>query len=145
MAVKIFLSTLATLFAFSAFNAPAYAADPAPNAEIHNFVKKRYTIKGSWNIVKEDGKTVIQFNDDFKTNGGPDLKVFLHPASVDDVTDHTTKNGVKVGVLKSNSGAQSYIIPDNINVSDYKSVLIHCEAFSVLWGGFDIPHNNNAE
>lgn len=119
---------------------PSYATDSENAAVVdQNFVKKRYTIKGEWSVSQHDGKTVIQFNDAFKTKSGPDLKVVLHKNTVDNVDPKTAvQDGVKIGVLKSNKGAQSYILPDDITLSDFKSVLIHCEAFSVLWGGFDI-------
>ncbi|WP_371395971.1 DM13 domain-containing protein [Fretibacter rubidus] len=120
---------------------PSYAADNKKSASTaeQSFVKKRYTIKGEWSVGEQDGKTVIHFNDAFKTKSGPDLKVVLHTETVDNVDPKTAiEDGVKIGVLKSNRGAQSYILPDDITLSDFKSVLIHCEAFSVLWGGFDI-------
>ena len=143
MTVKFFPSAFLIFFAFAAFSIPSYAAEPASATKVHSFVKKRYTIKGGWSLAKENGKTVIRFDEGFKTKGGPDLKVFLHTNTVEAVAgENITQNGLKIGVLKSNKGAQSYIIPDDVNVSDYKSVLIHCEAFSVLWGGFDIPQDS---
>ncbi|MBC6412419.1 MAG: DM13 domain-containing protein [Hyphomonadaceae bacterium] len=104
------------------------------------FSKKRYSINGDWTVVIKDGRTVITFNDNFKTKGGPDLKVFLSPRSVDDLTSRNALDGAQyVSVLQSNSGEQSYILPGNIKLDDFKSVIIQCEAFSELWGGFDIP------
>jgi len=104
-----------------------------------SFVKKRYNIKGSWNVREQDGQTVIQFNDDFKTKGGPDLKIYLSSKTLSELDSGDVEDtSVKLSVLKSNKGAQSYILPADLNLSDYKSVVIHCEAFSVLWGGFDI-------
>lgn len=103
------------------------------------FVKKRYTIDGNWSLNTVDGKTIITFSDGFKTKGGPDLKVFLSRKSLDNLSGKTAlDNAIKLGVLKSNKGEQSYILPENTDLTEFKSVLIHCEAFSVLWGGFDI-------
>jgi len=104
-----------------------------------SFVKKRYKIKGSWNITQENGQNVLQFNDDFKTKGGPDLKLFISSKPVADLNgDNVVASSRKISILKSKKGAQSYIIPDDIKLSDYKSIIIHCEAYSVLWGGFDL-------
>lgn len=104
-----------------------------------SFVKKRYNISGTWSVTEQNGQKVIEFNDDFKTKGGPDLKVFLSSNSVSELTGKSvTGSSLKLSVLKSNKGAQSYIIPADVNLSDYKSVVIHCEAYSVLWGGFDL-------
>ncbi len=115
---------------------PAVLTPEAPSAP---FVKKRYNIKGTWDIIESDGQNIIRFNEDFKTKGGPDLKVYLSSQSITDLkSDNVTATSLKLSVLKSNKGQQSYIIPPDVNLSDYKSVLIHCEAFSVLWGGFDL-------
>lgn len=104
------------------------------------FVKKRYTIQGKGELVKSGEISIINFSEDFKTKSGPDLKVYLSPKPLSELNGkNALQNAVKVGVLKSNAGPQSYIIPDNIDVSGFQSVIIQCEAFSVLWGGFDLP------
>lgn len=104
------------------------------------FVKKRYSIKGKWSLKTVDGKPQIVFSEDFKTKGGPDLKVYLSKKSIAELeSGSVTEQSTRIAVLKSNKGAQSYSLPDDISLTDYKSVVIHCEAFSVLWGGFDLP------
>ena len=111
------------------------------DAPAASFIKKRYNIKGTWDITEADGQTVINFHDNFKTKGGPDLKLYLSSNSIADLDSSGVEaSSLKLSILKSNRGAQSYIIPSDINLSDYKSVVIHCEAFSVLWGGFDLSH-----
>ncbi len=119
----------------------AIAADPVAVAQTtgKTFVKKKKKIKGEWNIVKSDGKTFIHFNDAFKTKNGPDLKVFLSPQTITDVTGKTAIDGaVLLGILRSHKGAQKYEVPADVNLSDFKSVLVHCEAYSILWGGSDL-------
>lgn len=115
---------------------------PSPlNSEIKTgaFVKKRYSITGNWTIKTDGNQTLITFDDQFKTKGGPDLKLYLSPKDLNSLSSDTAEMGsVKIGVLKSNRGSQTYIVPDTIDLSDYKSLIIHCEAFSVLWGGFDL-------
>lgn len=119
--------------------APAYtdkAAASAPATIGQVFTKKKYKIKGDWQVVQEGGKTIIRFSDDFKTKNGPDLKVFLSPQRVADVTGKTALEGaVTLGALKSNKGTQDYVIPNGVSLANFSSVLIHCEAYSVLWGG----------
>jgi len=103
------------------------------------FVKKRYNIKGTWNVSEQDGQTLIKFDNDFKTKGGPDLKLYLSSKTLSELeSGDVEETSLKLSVLKSNQGAQSYILPEEVNLSDYKSVVIHCEAFSVLWGGFNL-------
>ncbi|MEP3891643.1 MAG: DM13 domain-containing protein [Hellea sp.] len=115
---------------------------PASESASAAFVKKRYNIKGTWSVAEQDGQSVIKFDDDFKTKGGPDLKLYLSSNTISDLDSGSVEGtSLKLGILKSNRGAQSYIIPKDVNLSDYKSVVIHCEAFSVLWGGFDLVEN----
>ena len=45
---------------------------------------------------------------------------------------------INIGELEKTKGTQEYEIPANINLAGYGSVLVHCEAYSVLWGGGDL-------
>ena len=138
--IKTTLSAIALAGAMTlpmaAHVAPAHAQTVAAQATAQPFVKKKKKIKGAWSVVQENGKTLIRFSDDFKTKNGPDLKVFLSPQSIADVTGETALEGaVLVGLLKSTKGAQDYVLPEGVSLSDFSSVLIHCEAYTVLWGG----------
>ena len=104
-----------------------------------DFVRKSKRLKGSWDIVQRDGKTIIVFADDFRAANGPDLKIFLSPKSVADATGKNAVDGsLNIGDLKKTKGGQEYEVPAGINLADYGSVLVHCEAYSVLWGGGDL-------
>lgn len=116
--------------------------EPASCESVSNsgeFTKKRYSISGNWSLSSGCAEKMITFSDDFKTKGGPDLKVYLSPLSMEELESGSVQGtSLKLSVLKSNKGAQSYSIPQDIDLSKYKSVVIHCEAFSVLWGGFNL-------
>ena len=118
-----------------ALSSSAFAADFSDKP----FVKKRYTIKGSAKIEMVDGKNHLVFSEDFKTKNGPDLKVYLSKLPIGTLSaNDVDQNSVRLSVLKSNKGMQSYVIPANLNLQDFESVIIHCEAYTVLWGGFDL-------
>lgn len=103
------------------------------------FIKKKKKLKGAWEVVQRGDKTFIVFADDFRAAKGPDLKIFLSPKSVSDVNGDTAVNGsLRIGELKATKGAQEYEVPAGVNLSDYSSVLVHCEAYSVHWGGGDL-------
>jgi len=131
--------TLLALSPVLAYAAPANAeiiTASAPAYTGQSFTKKKYNIKGQWSVVQENGKTIIRLSDDFKTKNGPDLKIFLSPQSIGDVTGQTALDGaITLGRLKSNKGTQDYVVPNGVSLANFSSVLIHCEAFSVLWGG----------
>ena len=125
-----------------AFTQTAHAADmkDAAHAQMASktadFVRFNKKLKGQVEITERDGQTVLRFSDSFRASNGPDLKVFLSPQGLDTVSGKTATNGaVKLGLLESTKGAQEYVIPAGVNLSQFGSVLIHCEQFSVLWGG----------
>jgi len=106
------------------------------NLPAGDFIKKKKSIKGNWSVVQENGQTIIRFADDFKTKNGPDLKIFLSPQTIQAVNGKTaTAGSVNLGVLKSTNGTQDYVLPAGVNLADFNSVLVHCEAYSILWGG----------
>lgn len=121
---------------FPAANAEMVASAALPSGEL---IKKKKRLKGSWEIVERDGSLYVVFGEDFRAARGPDLKVFLSPTAFADVNGKNAIRGsVNLGLLKSTRGAQEYKIPDTVKLSDYKTVLVHCEAYEVLWGGADL-------
>jgi Cu/Zn superoxide dismutase len=131
-------ATLGTVTVASAGD-PVVTTAAANSAQAGSFKKSSFNINGDWTLAQENGQTIFRLSENFKTKNGPDLKLFLSPNSVGDLTGKTvTQDGVKLAVLKSSKGAQDYIIPDTIDVSQFKSIVIHCEAFSKLWGGADL-------
>ena len=137
------VATVATLTGISA--QPAFAAKPVdgPAAVAATapspFIRRNKTLKGSVEIVREGGQTLIRVSDDFRASNGPDLKIFLNPNRVEDVTGKTATDGaVLVSKLRQNKGSHDYVVPEGVNLANFGSVLVHCEAFSVLWGGANI-------
>ena len=64
------------------------------------------------------------------------MKVFLSPQSIDAVNGKTAIDGaVLLGVLQNKKGGQDYIVPEGVDLANFGSVLVHCEAYSKLWGG----------
>lgn len=144
------ISPLAAAFALSltgiAAGAPAAFAQAetasvtvAAELPSGTFIKKKKKLKGAWEVVQRGDKTFIVFADDFRAAKGPDLKIFLSPKTVSDVNGNTAVDGsLSIGELKATKGAQEYEVPAGVNLADYSSVLVHCEAYSVLWGGGDL-------
>ncbi len=121
----------------------AFLAAPAANAEAAapsgTFTKVSKTLSGGWSIVARGDKSFIVLDDTFRAANGPDLKVFLSPQALSSVTGKTAVNGaLNIGVLKKTKGAQEYEIPAGTDLATFKSVLVHCEEFAVLWGGSDL-------
>jgi hypothetical protein len=71
---------------------------------------------------------------EFQTTNGPDLEVWLSahpdPTSSDDVKG---AEWVSLGQLKGNVGDQAYAVPEGTDFSAFRSVVIWCEQFGVLF------------
>ncbi len=80
-----------------------------------------------------DGKLVLRL-EDFKVTNGPDLYVFLsgHPAPRNAGQVHEG-GALEVARLKGNIGNQNYALPANVDLSKFKSVVIYCKQFSVVF------------
>lgn len=79
----------------------------------------------------EDGSRVLRF-EDFEVTNGPDLRVLLatgaSPSTSEELGDY-----VELAGLKGNIGDQNYEIPDEVDLSQYSSVVIYCKPFHVVF------------
>jgi len=134
---KIIIPTLLAL----AFSANASALNYKGK-----FKKSTHKISGSWALVEVQGQQVINFGKKFKTESGNDLALVLSKKSVRALKkDPSLDAALKLATLKSHKGTQYYIVPANIDISEYESVLIHSTADNVTWGGFDIPSDKGLD
>ena len=80
-----------------------------------------------------DGRNIVRF-EDFRSTNGPALVVYLakHP-SPESAADVLDAGFVNLGELKGNVGNQNYVVPADIDVAEYGSVVIWCELFDVLF------------
>jgi peptide methionine sulfoxide reductase msrA/msrB len=80
-------------------------------------------------IDSSDGNIVRYEN--FKTINGPDLFVYLSK-------DLEGKEFVSLGELRGTEGNINYMIPDGVDISEYKYVMTWCKEFGVLFNYADI-------
>ena len=103
------------------------------------FTRKAKRLSGSYEVLYRDGQTIIRFADNFNASSGPDLKVFLSPQTIETAKgSNATTGSILLDFVKSSRGLQEYIVPAHIDITQFNSVLIHCQAYSVLWGGGNI-------
>lgn len=107
---------------------------PAPQAAkiSGTFVKVDYPTKGAVNVVTEEGKSYLEFDEAFQTDEGPDVFVLLHRS--DKPESYRAEDYVSLGKLKQFSGTQKYAIPAEINLAEFRSVVIWCKKFNVTFG-----------
>jgi hypothetical protein len=121
------MKSLSIFIAFLILGTAVSAETGASNT----WTKKSYAIKGTWKI--EDGQIKLL---DFSTKKAPDLKIFLSTMPLHKITNKNALEGAKLVIkLKSHKGDQSYAIPQGLDLSIFKTILIHCEKYSKLWGG----------
>ena len=95
--------------------------------------------KGTATVFENDSGTKVLRFTNFEATNGPDLKVWLVKAeSIKASADVKASAWVGLGPLKGNIGDQNYVIPGDVNLADYKSVVIWCEQFDVLFSAADL-------
>ena len=85
-----------------------------------------------------DGKRVLRL-ENFNVTNGPDLFVYLAgsvmPRSSNDL--HSA-GAFEVARLKGNIGDQNYELPADLDLAKFKSVVIYCKQFSVVFSTADL-------
>ena len=84
-------------------------------------------------VALADGGFEVQLTM-FEVTNGPDLEVWLsaHP-DPQKSADVKGADWLALGQLKGNIGDQAYRLPEGANPADYKSLVIWCEQFGVLF------------
>lgn len=84
---------------------------------------------GSATIYQQNENLILRF-EDFNVTNGPDLHVYLSTSAnpTDDIGDY-----IDLGELKGNIGDQNYDIPTGTDISQYQSIIIYCQPFSVVF------------
>ncbi|MBX0327706.1 DM13 domain-containing protein [Oscillochloris sp. ZM17-4] len=80
-----------------------------------------------------EGNMVLRL-ENFDAQNGPDLFVGLSGHAMPRSSDEVHAGGyLELARLKANQGNQNYDIPADADLSQYKSVVIYCRAFSVVF------------
>ena len=134
------MKTMVILSAWMLSGAVSAADDPAQILAQGGFVKKFQKIEGTYTIRQVGEKRVLEFSEDFKTKKGPDLQIIFSHLDISQADNKNAGSGkvVNLGLIKSHKGRQSFDLPKDMDLSQYKSVLIHCVEYSKLWGGANL-------
>ncbi|MBF2008283.1 DM13 domain-containing protein [Chlorogloeopsis fritschii PCC 9212] len=90
--------------------------------------------QGMVKFITEKGQRYLEFDQNFKTNRGPDLFVILYRNSTVPVSGIKEKDYIRIARLQKTSGTQRYAIPSNVKLEDFKSVAVWCRAFNATFG-----------
>jgi len=98
-----------------------------------NFVTVDKTTRGGVKIVEKNGRRYVELASNFRTARGPALEVILHRnRRVSKAINE--RDYVSLATLRRVNGTQLYLIPNNVDLSDFQSVAIWCEEFNVTFG-----------
>lgn len=92
-----------------------------------NFIRSSHATSGTVRIVKDSSNRRFLVFENFSTDNGPDLRVWLSKNT-------SAAQYQEVGKLTAVAGNFSYELTSNIDPAVYNHVLIWCEDFSVLFG-----------
>jgi hypothetical protein len=109
---------------------PSPVATPPPTGPVEvgsgAFIDQAHDTSGRATLIERpDGSRVVTLTD-FRTDPGPDVRVYLVPDPGGSV-----KGAVDLGGLKGNKGDQQYDVPDGAPAG---AVVIWCRAFTVAFG-----------
>ncbi len=93
------------------------------------FISNVHLTSGTVRVAEVNGKQTLIFTN-FKTDGGPDLRIYL-------AENTGLRNFVEVSRLE-NSGNFSVELPTGADLTKQRFVLIWCKAFSVLFGNAEL-------
>ena len=78
-------------------------------------------------IETEPGVYTLRF-EEFSVRNGPDLFVYLSPSA-----EGNAEGSINLGGLKATDGAFNYDVPDGTDLTRFKSAIVWCRQFSVLF------------
>ncbi len=111
--------------------APVVINDPLPvsvtTIASGNFISSVHNTSGTVKIVRDAANKVFLVFENFRTDNGPDLRVWLSP-------NNSGNPYQELGFLKAASGNFSYELDASVNYTANNRVLIWCRQFSVLFG-----------
>lgn len=120
------------------------AQNRTPRMLSGTFVAAEKPTTGTARIVTENGHRYLELDGAFSTSDqGPDLHVLLDTSPKPPQTYQNPGSYVNLGKLQKFNGAQRYPIPDAINPSNFKSVVIWCRMANATFGYATLGGNSS--
>ena len=103
-----------------------------------SFIDRSHPTEGSVRVLGDGSGLRFLRLEDFRTDNGPDLNVYLSTAPPDAPAGDFDDDFVDLGDLKGNVGSQNYEIPAGLDLDRYSTVTIWCVRFGVVFGAADL-------
>lgn len=98
-----------------------------------SFVKVDASATGTVFLVNDSSNLKLAFQSNVNIENGPDLYVYLSTESSFSSPTDSPGSYLDLGVLPSTNGPFNVTIPSVFDISVYKSVLIYCKTYAVLF------------
>ena len=98
------------------------------------FISRSHETSGRALVLNDGSEQRFLRFEDFRTDNGPDVNVWLSSAPPDAPARDFLDDWVDLGDIKGNVGAQNYEIPPSVDLDRYSTVVIWCVRFSVAFG-----------
>lgn len=103
-----------------------------------SFVPRDHPASGTASVLGDGTDQRFLRFEDFATDNGPDLNVYLSTAPADADQGAFDDDFVDLGDLQGNVGDQNYEVPADVDLSRYRTVVIWCVRFGVAFGAADL-------
>ena len=103
-----------------------------------SFIDRSHPTEGTAMVLGDGSGQRFLRLEDFRTDNGPDLNVYLSTAPPDAPASAFDDDFVDLGDLKGNVGAQNYEIPVGLDLDRYSTVAIWCVRFGVVFGAAEL-------
>ena len=102
------------------------------------FIDRSHPAEGIAEVLGDGtGQRFLRF-EDFATDNGPDLNVYLSTAAPDAPAGEFDDEFIDLGDLKGNIGPQNYEIPADVDLDRFTTVVIWCVRFGVAFGAAEL-------
>lgn len=104
------------------------------------FVNRSHPGSGTAKVITDGSDQRFLRFEEFETDNGPDLFVYLTTADADASAGDFGVDGefVNLGRLKGNVGEQNYEIPVDVDLEAFDTVVVWCDRFSVAFTAADL-------
>lgn len=112
---------------------------------LEGYLEARYATKanGLVEVFALNPKNRFVRITDFRLTNGPDLRILLTSKKNSANADYLESDFVDLGKLKGTTGPQNYIIPGNVNLNDYDTLVIYSLAFKTVFAIADLSMSDN--
>ncbi len=101
----------------------------------NNFEPNRQLLIGSYKIYESKGDLILEFSDYFEVGRNDNINVYLSTIGRPSEARHVWESKYEiVGDLVKPKGMQKYEIPSNINLINYKSIVLLDPTTGIVYG-----------